>query len=217
MPEREQQLGRIPESLRYPKELVHRFGAKAGILMYVAQMLPDIPQAKMIVSEIGEPTEALLRRADVAGIGRPRMFRSSAFVELAGYEGDFRTLDSSVQYLDEPTMVEFVRRSTESFRDGDPTLPEEINVIIAEKSPSRLGGTYIKLPNQDDQYLVSAVDLRSSDESLRDIYDYLYSPVNGAHAIGGYRAIRRVEEKSEDVDGTYQLSHLGTTGLPICL
>lgn len=72
---------------KYPHELVHRYGAKAGILIYVAEHLPDIPQAPMVVSEIGESADSLLARADAKGIGWPRLFRSSAEAELLGYEG----------------------------------------------------------------------------------------------------------------------------------
>ena len=75
----------------YPQELVHRYGAKAGMLMYVRERLPDIPQVDMIVKTPEEPINDALKRADRTRILWPRIFRSSAIAELQGYEGEFPT------------------------------------------------------------------------------------------------------------------------------
>lgn len=82
--------GEVP---RYPKDMVHRCGAKAGLLLHVREHLSHIPQARMIVSDIGESTDDLLARADASDIRYPRLFRSSAVAELVGYEGDFPTIE----------------------------------------------------------------------------------------------------------------------------
>jgi|SRR3989344_213365 len=175
--------------LKYPRELVHRYGAKAGLLMYVAQELPDIPQMPMVVSEIGEPAEELLGRAALAGIGWPRFFRSSAVVELDGYEGDFPTeeveafevghervswnknnfsLFRNQEYFDTyiQKLIGKIKVSPQglAIQGKGNGLPDEINVIIVERSPSNYFGTYIKHPNQDDSYLIALTD--SSTESF---------------------------------------------------
>jgi hypothetical protein len=182
MPEKEQRIGKASEALRYPKDLVDRFGAKAGILMYIARELPDIPQAPMVVSEIGEPSEDLLRRADQAGIGWPRLFRSSAVAELDGYEGDFRTeevdtfedwsyenrfrrLPRGSSLRDEfdddvRSAIERVKKSSLLLKNQGKGyhLPDEINVIVAERSQSKYVGTYIKHPNREGTFLVSLTE-----------------------------------------------------------
>ncbi len=203
MPEKEQRHRQEP-TLRYPEDLVHRFGAKAGILKYVAEMLPGIPQAKMIVSEIGESTESVLRRAEVAKIGRPRLFRSSAKAELRGYEGSFRTLDSSELLVPEDFLIDSVRRSTKRFIAKDPALPEEINVIIAEKSSSSLVGTSIRLPNQDDAYLMSAADRGERDLSRRR-EDYLYDPDDGIRTLTDYSDGQVLKHSSEINSGLLEV------------
>ena len=77
--------------MRYPKKLVEQNGAKAGILMYVENELPDIPQRRMIVKSLDESIDNFLERADASSISYPRLFRSSAIQELWGFEGDFLT------------------------------------------------------------------------------------------------------------------------------
>ncbi len=78
-------------NMRYPKALVHRYGAKAGILMYVREHLTGIPQVDMVVKTPEESIDDVLRRADRYPILWPRIFRSSAVAELEGYEGLFPT------------------------------------------------------------------------------------------------------------------------------
>ena len=75
--------------MKFPKELVEEYGAKAGMLMYVARELSDIPQARMIVKSPNESIDDFLKRADSSSISYPRIYRSSAVAELDGYEGDF--------------------------------------------------------------------------------------------------------------------------------
>jgi len=162
-------------SLRYPKELVERYGAKAGLLLYIAHKLPDIPQAPMIVNEPGEDVEDFLRRADKARIGYPRFFRSSAAAELLGYEGMFGTevvrafeighqevrhnsnyygLYRDREYYDRGVreIIEQVKHSPQNLKRSGVgfELPDEINVIVAEKAPSLFVGTLIKHPNQEN-------------------------------------------------------------------
>jgi len=202
-------------SLRYPKELVERYGAKAGLLLYVAQKLPDIPQAPMIVNEPGEDIEDFLRRADKAGIDYPRFFRSSAVAELLGYEGMFGTevvrafetghqevrhnanyygLYRDREYYDRGVreIIDQVKHSPQNLKRSGVgfELPNEINVIIAEKSPSLFVGTLIKHPNQDNRYLITI----PSDPS-RNLYGergeptdarrtcYSYSPTTGPEVL----------------------------------
>ena len=63
---------------RYPRELVHKYGAKAGILKHVKRHLPAIPQVDSIVKLPEESVDAALERADNKRILWPRIFRSSA-------------------------------------------------------------------------------------------------------------------------------------------
>lgn len=82
--------------------------------------------------------------------------------------------------------VERVRTSPQQLKEqgyGVDDLPDEINVIIAERSPSRFFGTYIKLPNRDNAYLASLTDGRSSDKD-RDREDYLLTP-DGLRTVRG--------------------------------
>ena len=168
-------------SLRYPIDLVAAHGAKAGLLIYVAEKLPHIPQMPMVVSRIGEPTRDFIARADTEGIRYPRLYRSSAVAELFGYEGDFPTnivddyatghalhgadsvygnMYSSRQNfaVAERHLVSGIRQSTVDLQNRGIglELPTEINVIATELSPSTITGTYIKHPNQKDHYLMVA-------------------------------------------------------------
>ena len=193
---------------KYPIELAHRYGAKAGILMYIATELPDIPQAPMIVSEPWESTDALLARADGMGILWPRVFRSSAIAELTGYEGAFPTYDvddyeaghervrwnkmNFSMYRDREyfqggvrDIVDKIRTSPKKLKKrgvGVDELPDEINVIVAERSPSKFSGTYIKLPNRDGAFLVSMTD-NDSPEQDRDREDYLLTADEGLNIV----------------------------------
>ena len=154
--------------MKYPQDFVHRYGAKAGILMYVANELPHIPQAKMIVKTPHETAEEALRRADEAGIGMSRLYRSSAVEELFGYEGDFITEGPVLRlHTDEREAIESVETSTKYLKElGHTHLPDRINVIIAEESPSRYTGRLIKHPNRDDFFIMSY--MVASDEEFAD-------------------------------------------------
>ncbi len=173
--------------MRYPVELVHRCGAKAGILMYVRDHLPHIPQADMIVKTPEESVDDALKRADREGILWPRIFRSSAVAELYGYEGSFITKavdgfeegraaiknpNYSSPYETREYFDFYLRRTIENIQksaaylrkrspDGNSDLPDDISVIIAEKSPSSIVGTFIKHPNQSGLYIISATVERS--------------------------------------------------------
>lgn len=225
MAEREQRIGKNETPLRYPKDLVTRFGAKAGLLMYVARELPNIPQAKMVVSTTGEPAQRLLTRANEAGIGWPRLFRSSAVAELVGYEGDFLTeevkgyeeghapiawneLNSSMYgspaffQVGIENIVERVKKSARRFKIKDPSLPDEINVIVAEKSPSTFTGTYIRLPNGEKTSLISITDMLSPEDS-RSREDYTYSPTTGLQPVtelSGEFSNRQGSEMEQDLE-----------------
>ena len=143
------------DRLVYPQQIVHENGAKAGLLMHVAQHASDIPQLPFVVSRIGEQVESVLSRANQAGIGWPRLFRSSAVAELYGYEGDFPTkfvrsfeeghaevawnpnnygMYRNQEYFDRELRMMYnqIRASSVPMRiyRGDPTLPDEINVIV---------------------------------------------------------------------------------------
>lgn len=146
---------------RYPKDLVHRYGAKAGHLLYVAEMLRDIPQAPMLVSEPGEPINELVARVNASDLRWPRYYRSSSVVELLGFDGDFPTrfIRSSFDHERQGSYMEEVRQSPRYVKSREGiVLPNEINVIVAEQSKSRYRGTYLRLPNTEDSYFASAVD-----------------------------------------------------------
>ena len=168
----------MPPQLRYPEELVHRFGAKAGILMYVAQHLPDIPQARFAAIEANESADTLLERAARAGIGDRVIIRSSAVEELWGLEGCLVTLavdglDSDIvraNWSHEPNTpkediyiqivkerIEVVNTSPQDFqrRHLYPGLPDKIPVILAELKKPEYRGLLIKHPNQKDYYLTT--------------------------------------------------------------
>jgi hypothetical protein len=168
--------------MRYPEELVHQYGAKAGIQKYIKQQLPDIPQAKSVTKHPSESLESALQRADEAGVQYPRLYRSSAIEELDGREGEFPT-----KYV--PGYEEGIKADTphyhdkESFRKFElhllseveqPTVPitkpvdhkypNKICVDIAEFIPSRYIGTLIKHPNQE--YLLASI--HGNDTGLPD-------------------------------------------------
>ena len=205
---------------------MHKYGAKAGVLLYVATQLPDIPQVAMIVNEPGESTEDVLKRADGVPILWPRLFRSSAVVELYGYEGDFpteeiehitdaqaRTRNPSYAgpYRSRREWEEWTRETVDDIRFSprrmkeesrnmieagekvDMTvfdLPDEINVIVAEKSQSRYFGTYIKHPHQDGFYAIAVTDSYSYNPRM-DAQDmrhstYVYRPEHGAQPFKGW-------------------------------
>lgn len=139
--------------MKYPEGLVHEYGAKAGILMYVAEKLPDISQAPMVASRTGETTAAFLRRIRKPKFNLPWLVRSSAVEELDGYEGEFPTLESWPDNL--RAKVDEVRSSPTRLKQSGigMELPDQINAIVAEKARSEQIGTYIKHPNQDEKYL----------------------------------------------------------------
>lgn len=174
---------KLMERPRYPEDLVHRYGAKAGILMYVATHLPDISQMSMVVSEIDESARGLLDRADAAGIPWPRVFRSSAIVELDGFEGVYPTsfvdtfkgqspsdryvvVDSHYEIYssDEAQQrIENIIEEIASFKplnSHDSKIQSRINVIIAEKAQCDYTGTYIAHPNQPDSYVTTIIETR---------------------------------------------------------
>lgn len=142
--------------MRYPEGLVHEYGAKAGILLYVARELPDIPQAPMVVSKKNESAEDFLERVGKPEFRLPWLVRSSAGAELYGYEGELPTLEESdPDHL--KTSVRGVQNSPYALKKKGlgQDLPDQINVIIAEKMKSKYTGTYIKHPNIPDFYLMS--------------------------------------------------------------
>ncbi|MBT5023047.1 hypothetical protein HOK51_11560 [Candidatus Woesearchaeota archaeon] len=176
--------------MKYPEQLVKKYGAKAGLLIYAAQHLPNIPQARMVVKTLEENVESFLARADAANISWPRIFRSSAICELDGYEGTFPTkviLDFETEHAkvtnpgycgryaskkifdrELKLSIEYIENSPsiifeEDFLNGPKpkNLGSKINVICAEKIPSYFTGTYIAHPNQDNVYLFSTSISRS--------------------------------------------------------
>lgn len=193
------------DRLIYPKQIVHENGAKAGLLMHVARHAPDIPQLPFVVSTIGERVESILSRADQSGIGWPRLFRSSAVAELHGYEGEFPTklvrsfedghaevawnsnnhgMYRNQDYFDRElrNLYNQIRGSSVAMRyyRGDPSLPDEINVIVVQESPSKYVGTYVKHPNREDYYVGAITDARTispegkvwGDNPQRSNFDY---------------------------------------------
>lgn len=150
------------ERPRYPVELVHRYGAKAGVLLYVAQHLPEIPQAKMVVNEPGESTEDFANRVRVfKHLEYPTvLIRSSAVEELDGFEGVFPTKAVHGGWDLEET-ISLVKNSPRELKTSGKLphdFPDEISVIAAEKSPSRFAGTMVKHPNQDRIFMLTITD-----------------------------------------------------------
>lgn len=211
--------------MRYPEALVHRYGAKAGILMYVARELPDIPQAAMIVNEPGESTKNFLKRADKTPILWPRMFRSSAVVELAGYEGDLPTYklelveaDASKYKLmvfypterrhvykncsNEDSFSEYLQNMVNEIKSS--TGEGEISVIIAEKSPSSYVGTLVKHPNQDGYYLTCITD-ESSLEPRYPPYNMGICPLRSNFSYRLHEGVSSVERFLDNVEMTPEL------------
>jgi hypothetical protein len=219
-----------PLYMKYPTELVHKYGAKAGILMYVKENLPDIPQADMIVKTPNESVESVLERADKNNILWPRLFRSSAVEELYGYEGVFPTLIfSEYEYGRAIDLVRNIRMefdSKESFysylknkiidiqkfskqlRWNYPEIEEykklsdNICVIIAEKSPSSITGTYIKHPNQKEFYIISATLADSINSNNPKHSAYIYRQGEG---ISRFKFFDKGEiEESNDLSDNAQ-------------
>ncbi len=172
--------------MKYPHKLVDDYGAKAGILMYIKENLPDIPQVDMIVKTPDESIDSVLNRANEYPILWPRLLRSSAVAELQGYEGWFpsqevggpdswffkrnypkMSFDERIERVNKE-MIHYLQQIQESPQRGKESepgkhdhLPDEIAVIIAEQSPSSIAGTYIKHPNQDGVYVISVSDRNS--------------------------------------------------------
>lgn len=160
--------------------------------MYVAQEIPEIPQAAMVVNEPGEPIDDFLKRVDEAGIRWPRIFRSSAVAELYGHDGDFptHTIDSYEDfrriirerkrslpevYADEEAFSQFLKTTLNEIRFSprelkrggkNKYLPDKINIIAAERSTSQYLGTFIKHPNQDDYYIITVTEEMKDEDSI---------------------------------------------------
>lgn len=169
--------------MRYPETLVHEYGAKAGILMYVGEKIPSIPQMPMIVSGKDEPPQDFLKRVAESGLDWPIIFRSSAIEELVGYEGDFPSyvIDDSFygennvnKYLvrdgkyelyaddsgvnEEPARLIEKIASAPRVRFPDRSLTPRINVIAAKVAHSKYTGTYIQHPNNRDFYVTTLME-----------------------------------------------------------
>ncbi|NQV08668.1 hypothetical protein HQ529_02315 [Candidatus Woesearchaeota archaeon] len=158
----------------YPAELVHKYGAKAGLLMYVAEHLPNIPQARMVVKTPDESIDSVLKRAK--HLDWPRLFRSSAIQELDGYEGELKTSEvlniTKMLNVNRYKITDLHRKIYNEFLeekilevenspmrlkedDGGLDLPDKINTIITEKAKSYHIGTLVKHPNRENCYIVS--------------------------------------------------------------
>lgn len=154
----------MPERPKYPIELVNMYGAKAGILLYVAQQLPEIPQARMLVNEPGETVDEFAARVSKSGLRQDLLIRSSAVAELDGYEGILPTVGVSFPSRRELiNTITRVRYSPKGFKEKGRyfELPDEISTIAAEKSPSKYVGTMVKHPNQDGVFIVTIAGVRS--------------------------------------------------------
>lgn len=203
---------------KYPEELVRKNGAKAGLLLHVQKYLPQIPQMPMVVSKIGEPAKIFLSRVDQAGIPWPRMFRSSAVVELADHEGDFPSYvvdtfkgeDKISRYFNQDgdyellenddefnnqlkKLVEEIAGSPKSVDSNYPLAPE-INVIATEYARCPYTGVLIKHPNRQDYYLTTITDAKD----VRDRLTLTYHPRRGFSEFGA--AWRRLIGLTEDLE-----------------
>jgi hypothetical protein len=200
--------------MKYPERLCNTYGAKAGLLMYVAQKLPDIPQATMVVKTPEESIDDVLKRADEVPILWPRLFRSSALAELDGYEGEFYTKwmegfeegkakvinpnyrgpysDKSLFDDDIKFLIRAVEESPKWLKQKDKRhshLPDKICVIITEESPSTYFSTLVKHPHQDDFYIMTITDAARDFEGHRICISrstYSFRPAEGALPFKGF-------------------------------
>ncbi|MBI2599655.1 hypothetical protein HYW43_01910 [Candidatus Daviesbacteria bacterium] len=180
---------------KYPKVFVEEYGAKAGLLLYVQEHLPQIPQIPMVVSQIGESPKDFLARADEAGIQYPRLFRSSAVIELSGYEGVFPTHHVRFyrSYHKEPPVFiedgeyEILRSDDEIDQqlegvvrkiatspqrmENASQLPPEINVIAAEYADCLYKGVLLKHPNRPNFYLTTFAEAK--DPRIKQTLTYI--------------------------------------------
>ena len=214
---------------RYPAGLVHKYGAKAGILKHVKKHLPAIPQVDSIVKLPEESVDAALERADKERILWPRMFRSSSVFELmVGSEGVFpsKWLDgfkegkAKIQnptyrgpYSSPETFEHFVRYTIQdiafapkNLKEHEPgehdDLPDVIPVIIAEKSPSSITGTFVKHPNQEGVYIISASVAESLDGWDPQHSTYIYRAGEGVKQFkyftrGGVEECEDISDKAK--------------------
>lgn len=173
--------------MRYPEGLVEEYGAKAGILMYVAQELPDIPQAPMVASKKGESAKEFLNRVGQLKFGPPWLVRSSAVAELGGYEGEFLTLGCSDNWRLK-SAVERVQDSPQTLKEKGygQELPDQISAIIAKKIHSKYIGTYIKHPNVPDFYLLSLIQTEANPFCGALRFAYSYRPSEGVKLLKSF-------------------------------
>lgn len=198
----------------------------------MADKLPGIPQARMVVNEPGEDVDEFLKRADQAGIGWPRLFRPSAVAELMGYEGAFTTValeafevghervewnpNNFSLYRNEQFFANGLRETIGGIRNAPQELkrgglglelPDQINVIIAERAKCLFVGTYIKQPNQEQTYLIGVTR-----DSSRDLYGGFQDAERCCYRYTQEKGIQVLRDFSIDVfdgdDLRTQLEHV---------
>jgi hypothetical protein len=165
---------------RYPEDLVHKYGAKAGLLLYISKELPEIPQTPMIVKEDDETVNDFLKRANKNSIGWPRLYRSTSPLELDGYDGVFKTylthwrLNSSMgpkeRSIQAVNDVINSARELQKRGDKDPNLSGDIGVIATQHSKSKYIGTCLHNPNQKDFFIITISDFKNPSNPKRAMY-----------------------------------------------
>jgi len=200
----------------YPKPYVNNYGAKAGLLQYVKERLPEIPQMPFVVKRPKDDIEKIIKQADDVGIGWPRLIRSSAVEELYGYEGRFPTkvmesLEEERAAYREANQGELIKYLTpESHKNSlrelirmiedSPTLKniasengipvsKKINVMITQKYNSNFRGTFVEHPNQNGALIFSLQDFR------HDKVNLAYSYKEGTLAHLGWCMLNSEEDK----------------------
>ena len=142
----------------YPEKYVHEYGAKAGLLMYIKEHLPYIPQMPMVVKRPTDNIDDILSQADDENIGWPRLFRSSTLEELYGFEGFFPTTKADKNELrfvrgEEITrfcknLDEFNHYAKKEIMVIQNFLSKNMPVIITEQHQGELNGVLVEHPNQ---------------------------------------------------------------------
>ncbi len=192
---------RLSIDMKYPEELVHKYGAKAGFLMYVKQHLPEIPQVDMVVKTPEDSLEEFVDKVYQHPILFPILVRSSAVEELlVGSEGQFPTstvygscrssLSSDRGSAEDradvkrnlTSIIEAIENSPQRLDEyALGNLPEKICVIAAEVSPSSYKGTLIKHPNQENTYWLTITDDEAELDRLH--LELIYSEKQGLRKI----------------------------------
>lgn len=189
----------------HPRDLVKEYGAKAGLLQYIAEQLPEIPQMPMLVKRPTDPLEKFVQEVRARKWGSRLLIRSSAEVELYGFEGAFSTIPTSTRELLLTETIKQVMNSSQRVIARLPPwnacyrehIPQCIAVIATPISSSKYTGTFIKHPNQDDFYIVSltATDSKGTRDPKRGQFIIKKGNVREASILQEVKTPRNIKAK----------------------